>query len=178
MPKSSPPAAISLLDELLGSLPQRGRVHWIGLRPKRGVAPVSVEMAEAAVGTGLTGDRFTGTAESKRQVTLIQLEHLGVIAALLSRAELDPGLLRRNIVVTGINLLALNGAEFRIGNALLQGTGGCHPCSKMEATLGAGGFNAMRGHGGITARVLEPGSIRVGDEVALVRAGRLPAHER
>ena len=98
-------------------------------------------------------------------MTLIQQEHLAVIAACLGQESIDPSLLRRNIVVSGINLLALKDKTFRIGDALLEFSGLCHPCSKMERQLGAGGYNAMRGHGGITARVLEPGLVRLLDTV-------------
>ena len=112
-------------------------------------------------GTGLEGDRFSGRTESPRQVTLIQLEHLAVIAACLGREPIDPALLRRNIVVSGINLLALKDKNFHIGDAVLEFTGACHPCSKMERLLGAGGYNAMRGHGGITARVIDAGVIHL-----------------
>jgi MOSC domain-containing protein YiiM len=76
--------------------------------------------------------------------------------------------LRRNLLISGINLLALKDRPFRIGAVLLEGTGLCHPCSRMEAVLGPGGYNAMRGHGGITARVLESGELHVDD--ALVHA--------
>lgn len=67
--------------------------------------------------------------------------------------------------MSGINLLALHDRRFRIGSALLEGTGLCHPCSRMEEALGQGGYNAMRGHGGITARVLEGGLVQIGDRV-------------
>ncbi len=166
------------LTELLATLPQIGRVEWIGVRPARRVPMQVTEIVEARAGKGLTGDRFSGSPTSKRQVTLIQAEHLEVIARLLRRTDLDPSLVRRNIVVSGINLLALNGAQFRIGAAVFEGTGGCHPCSRMEEALGPGGYNAMRGHGGLTARVIEDGLIRVGDEVRMLRPGGLSNIEK
>jgi MOSC domain-containing protein YiiM len=153
------------LKELLSSVPRAGRVEWIGVRPARREPLIIVDTVEAREGRGLTGDRFAGGASSKRQVTLIQAEHLPVIAQLLGRDRIDPALLRRNIVVSGINLLALNGAQFAIGGAVMEGTGPCHPCSRMEETFGAGGYNAVRGHGGVTARVIAGGVIRVGDAV-------------
>lgn len=153
------------LKELLATLPRDGRVDWIGVRPARLAPMIIVESVEARAGRGLTGDRFSGGPSSKRQVTLIQAEHLAVIGGLLGVPPVEPAVLRRNIVVTGINLLALNGCEFSIGEVVLEGTGPCHPCSRMEESLGEGGYNAMRGHGGITARVVSGGVIRVHDVV-------------
>lgn len=155
------------MDELLRTLPQRGSVQWIGLRPGREQPMISVQEVDVQLGEGLIGDRYKGNAESKRQVTLIQAEHLVAVGSLLDRPPIEPALLRRNIVVSGINLVALHRAHFRIGQVLLEGTGSCHPCSRMEAALGPGGYNAMRGHGGITARVLKPGRVRLGDGVWL-----------
>lgn len=156
------------IRERLAILPQVGRVEWIGLRPAQRAAVVPVAGVAARAGQGLEGDRHRGAG--RRQVTLLQAEHLDVIAALLGRdaGAVHPGQLRRNLLVRGINLLALRQARFRIGTALLEGTGSCDPCSRMEEVLGAGGFNAMRGHGGITARVLEPGFIGIGAEVRFV----------
>ena len=114
---------------------------------------------------GIVGDRFNGKPGSARQVTLIQKEHLLAIGGMLHREEVAPELPRRNIVVAGINLLALKDKSFQIGEAILKYTGLCQPCSKMEETLGPGGYNAVRGHGGITATVLQDGLIRRGDQV-------------
>jgi MOSC domain-containing protein YiiM len=126
---------------------------------------IAVDSVEIKQGKGLDGDRFNGGTDSPRQVTLIQQEHLDVIAACLNRGPIPPSLLRRNIVVSGINLLALKHKAFQIGDAILEFSGLCHPCSKMESRLGAGGYNAMRGHGGITARVCESGLVRLNDTV-------------
>jgi len=165
------------LNDLLATLPQRGIVQWIGVRPERRAPMIEVDAVESRMGAGLVGDHFSGSASSKRHVTLLQWEHLEVIARLLGRDRIDPALLRRNIVVKGINLLALNGARFSIGAALFEGTGPCHPCSRMEEALGAGGYNIMRGHGGITARVISSGVIRLQDETRLQAPGRLSKEE-
>jgi len=123
------------------------------------------ECVETNVEVGLVGDRYAGSS-GKRQVTLIQYEHLAVIASMLNLKEVDPTLLRRNIAVSGINLLALKDKQFTVGDAVLEYTGLCHPCSFMEQTFGAGGYNAVRGHGGLTARVVRSGSIRLSDKVS------------
>ncbi|MHA7924355.1 MAG: MOSC domain-containing protein [Marinobacter sp.] len=153
------------LQTLLDTLPQCGRVEWIGIRPARGEPMQSLDSVAITPGKGLEGDRFKGRETSKRQVTLIQQEHLHAIASCLQREAIAPEVFRRNIVVSGLNLLALKGKQFRIGNVVLEYTGLCHPCSKMETSLGPGGYNAMRGHGGITTRVVEAGDIALGDDV-------------
>lgn len=164
MPKQG---MITGLQHLLDTLPQTGRIDWIGLRPAREAPMRVVNNVIAQPGTGLVGDRYAGRSRGKRQVTLIQSEHIPVIASCGHLSDLTPEALRRNIVVSGINLLALKNRQFYVGNALLEYTGPCDPCSKMERDLGPGAYNAMRGHGGITARVLEEGEIVVGGEVKL-----------
>lgn len=156
------------LQILLGTLPQQGRVDWIGIRPARNEPMLEPERIRLVEDAGLEGDRFKGRPGNPRQVTLIQQEHLAVIAACLHRDTVSPALLRRNIVISGINLLALKGKRFSIGEALLEYSGLCHPCSKMERALGPGGYNAVRGHGGITARVIETGMVGLGDCVTVV----------
>lgn len=161
------------LAELLNRTATPGRVEWIGRRPARRAPMLSVTEVRALTDRGFDGDRSAARASHKRQVTLIQAEHLTVIANLLGRdLAISPNELRRNLVVSGINLAALRTSTFRVGDALLEGTGHCHPCSRMEEALGFGGYNAVRGMGGITARILQGATIHVGDPVTLVSAGR------
>ena len=168
----------SELQRLLATLPQVGRVEWIGLRPGRRMELMTVDRVAAVPGDGLVGDRYQGSGSQRRQVTLIQAEHLDAVGRMLGRDTIDPRLTRRNLVVSGINLLALKGRRFRVGGAVLEMTGACHPCSRMEENLGPGGYNAMRGHGGITARVLTAGEISLGDEVVgLASDEPLPTEE-
>jgi MOSC domain-containing protein YiiM len=154
----------SPLAKLMATLPRAGRVEWIGLRPARDEAMKAVERVQATTEGGLGGDRYKG-GSGKRGVTLIQAEHLPVIAALAQRPDLQAALLRRNVVVSGIPLVALKGRRFRVGDVVLEGTEDCDPCSRMEDALGPGGYNAMRGHGGLCARIIEGGSFGIGDAV-------------
>ena len=158
------PPPESELHRLMTQFPRTGEVRWIGLRPARDVPMREVESAEAVAGKGLRGDRY-GSGSGKRGITLIQAEHLPVIAGLAGIFAIDPATLRRNLVVSGIPLIALKGRRFRIGEVLCEGTAPCDPCSRMELALGAGGYNAMRGHGGLCARILEGGTLRIGDAV-------------
>jgi MOSC domain-containing protein YiiM len=157
------------IAELLRIFPYSGELVWIGLRPARKEPMISVNQVMADRNSGLTGDRFKGRS-GERQVTLIQWEHLAVLDSITGRA-ISAELLRRNLAIKGINLLALKNRTFRIGEACFLGTGLCHPCSRMETVLGAGGYNAMRGHGGITARIISSGLIRIGDRLTVIPDG-------
>jgi len=156
---------MATIKALLDTLPQLGKLEWIGTRPGKGEPMHSQNTAEVSTKTGLVGDRYNGSSGT-RQITLVQAEHLPVVASVTGRDEVLPELLRRNLVVSGINLLALKDKPFHIGSVELVGTGLCHPCSRMETLLGPGGYNAMRGHGGITARVVTDGWIKLEDAVA------------
>lgn len=159
------------LKQLRNTLPQRGQITWLGARPARR-EPMQVSTAlQLTTTAGIVGDRYAGR-QKDRQVTFIQAEHLEIITDLIGTSTsathaIDPAVLRRNVVVRGINLLALIDQTIAIGAARLRVTGRCHPCSRMEQVLGAGGYNAMRGHGGITAQVLTAGVIRIGDQLEL-----------
>jgi MOSC domain-containing protein YiiM len=168
-------AAIGDLKALSLRFPRSGRLDAIVLRPARRAPALHVECARVTADLGIEGDHRAARASSaggKRQITLVQAEHLDVVARLVDRVAIEPVLLRRNLVVSGVNLAAMRtlfpdqplvlhvGAE-----VVLEITGPCEPCSRMEEALGPGGYNAMRGHGGMTARVLAGGVLRTGDPV-------------
>ena len=161
----------SSLARLIETPVRPGVVAWIGARPARREAMRAEPVALLAAGRGLVGDRYAN-AGGARQLTLIEAESLAAIASHLGRERVSGEDVRRNVVVRGINLLALKGRRFRIGSALLEASGECHPCSRMEEILGAGGYNAMRGLGGITARVIEGAPIRIGDAVVALVEGQ------
>ena len=179
------------LRAMTARMAQPGRLEAILLRPQRGVAARAVTQALAVAMHGLEGDRAARARHEgadvraeggKRQVTLLQSEHLPVIASLLAGAPVRADALRRNLVVSGINLLAAKALFkdqpmwLRIGaEVVLEVTGPCEPCSRMEQLLGTGGYNAMRGHGGVTARILRGGVLRVGDAVTC-SPGEAPGH--
>jgi MOSC domain-containing protein YiiM len=156
----------SPLARLLNAPMRAGVLVWIGLRPARREPLVEVPSATLVPGDGLVGDHYRGR-QGSRQVTLIGVEDLAAIASYIGRDQVSPQELRRNLLVSGLNLAALKNRRFRIGTALLAYSGECHPCSRMEEILGIGGYNVVRGRGGITARVLAGGEIAVGDAIAV-----------
>lgn len=151
-----------------------GRVEAIVVRGAPRDPARTLSATQALAGIGLADDRLGKKGESElstRQVTLVQAEHLPVIAQLAQLsgvAAVDPVRLRRNLVVSGINLLALRNARVQVGDAVLEIVGPCAPCSRMETEVGPGAYAAMRGHGGMTARVITSGAISVGDVVRVV----------
>lgn len=155
------------MGKMMNTMPQIGKVTWLSIRPKKRANLQIVEEVNVTIEEGLEGDHY-GKKGGKRQVTLIQAEHLDAVGSILGK-DISPDLLRRNIVVKGINLLALKDQQFQIGTCILETTGLCHPCSRMEQNLGAGGYNAMRGHGGITAKVIKDGRIQIDDKVQFLK---------
>ena len=95
------------IKSFINNLPQVGSLTWIGIRPVRKEPLKSLETVGVSVEAGLEGDHFASKFSKKRQVTLIQEEHLSGVASMLVMEKVDPALTRRNLVIQGINLFAL-----------------------------------------------------------------------
>lgn len=150
--------------------PVSGEILWIGVRPARR-APVRVlDSVEALANRGLDGDRAIVRTNRVRQVTLIAQETLEDAGRRLGLGDIDPALVRRNLVTRGLDLESARRRHLRIGNVLLRVTGPCDPCARMEDALGEGGWDALRDRGGLTAVVVTGGLIRRGDAVRIVDA--------
>lgn len=145
--------------------PRHGKIEWIGIRGPSDEQITSVCSAELVRDLGIVGDKECSNPGSNRQVTLVQHEYFAVIASFLGGKSVTPYHLRRNIVVSGLNLAVLSGYRVGINEVVIQVTGNCAPCAKLERTLGYGGYNAVCNHGGVTAVVLKGGKIGTGDEV-------------
>lgn len=156
-----------LKTELLNRRKFVGRVEWLGLATERRGEISTPNSVKVITDQGIEGEHHV--RRPQRQVTIIQQEYLPVIAALMGADSISPTQLRRNIVVSGINLASLQQCEFKIGTVTLKGTGDCAPCVLMESTVGIGGYEAMISHGGITTVVVEGGNIAIGDAVESVR---------
>ena len=147
---------------------------WIGVRPARDLAMIAVDVAEVRLQRGLVGDRYgkvvprSGINRGKRELSLISAEAIATLAARLGVANACDlySKTRRNLVVAGVALDALIGRRFFVGEIELEATGACEPCVRMNLAFGPGGFAAMHGLGGLTARVIQPGLLRVGDALA------------
>ncbi len=176
--------ADNTLRDLITRIATEGRVEAMVIRAQKDQPAQFANEVKAEPGRGLIGDRRalnsrTDLTSRKRELSLIQAEHLPLIARWCGMPSIEATRLRRNLVISGVNLLAMKSPfkdvrmEWQIGNeVIIQVTGPCDPCSKMEAELGAGGYNAMRGHGGMTAMVTVGGIIRVGDAVKLANIHR------
>jgi len=151
----------------------QGSVVSIHITPAAGQPMESVPEARAVAGRGLEGDRYSlGTGyysdkpgEGGRELTLIETETIEALPALgvkLSAAES-----RRNIATAGVPLNHLVGREFRVGAVRLRGTRLCEPCRYLDGLTQVGAMAALIHRGGLRAKILNDGLIRVGDTITL-----------
>lgn len=144
------------------------RVHSIHVAPGRRlpVTPVGSVVAEA--GKGLVGDRYHGTRH--RHVTVQSLASLEEAAAAFG-SPIDPAMTRRNLTLTDGEVPREPGARLRIGHVLLEVVRVAAPCKLLDDGIGRGAQEALRRRAGSVCRVLESGTIRVGDEVRISAEG-------
>jgi MOSC domain-containing protein YiiM len=153
-----------------------GTVRAIHVAPEQGAPVESRESVTAEAGAGLRGDRYfdaEGTFASRdgSDLTLIEQEALDAVEADYDIA-LEPGVHRRNVTTEGIALNHLVGERFRVGEAVCVGTELCEPCSYLERHLEREGIREALVHrGGLRARILEGGTVAVGDTVAALATG-------
>lgn len=140
------------------------RLIWIGLRPGRRAVVDERHSAVAEVGSGLVGDHATQGRHSHRQLTLITTTDLEALERNLGR-KVEPTELRRNLLLEGLLPSWKKGLQYRLGDVLLEVTGPCEPCGRMREVLGQNGYLAMRGHGGVTARILRGGLVQLGQSL-------------
>ena len=133
----------------------------------------SVERASALAGRGLDGDRyaakagtFTPASDTARgyDLTLIEAEVLDQLS-LPGGVALDYVDARRNVVTRGVDLNALVGQRFRIGDVECLGQRLCEPCSHLERLTGKGVLRALIHRGGLRADILSDGEIEIGSTI-------------
>jgi MOSC domain-containing protein YiiM len=133
-----------------------------------------VEKIECIAGRGIRGDRFYDYRDDyKGQITFFSLEVFERLAAHFGLTDKSPGALRRNVIVSGINLNDLIGEEFSIQDVRLRGTAHCKPCYWMDQAVAPGAEDFLRGNGGLRAQILTDGVISVGDARLVLTAPRL-----
>ena len=144
----------------------------INISSEHEVLPHAIDRVRAIPGRGLEGDRnfFTGEGtqpEPDRELTLIATEALDALAA-EHDIELTAAESRRNVATRGIDLNALEGRRFRVGDVECQGIELCEPCRHLEGLTKRGVLRGLVHRGGLRAAILSEGEIAVGDEVAPV----------
>jgi MOSC domain-containing protein YiiM len=154
---------------------QHGVLEGIFVAPHVEGTPEPRPAAQVEVGAGLVGDRHHqpgAPPDRARALTLFAaetFEHLARVGL-----DLAPGESRRQLLVRGVDLTRLQGRRLRVGEVVLEGTGPCRPCAHLEAMTRPGVLAALEGRGGLTARVVKGGLLRVGDAVVELPGAEAP----
>ena len=144
---------------------ERGRVEGIFIAGQKKQLPAPVERVRAVAGRGLEGNRhFYEQAPPGRALTLIAAEALADGAA-SSGVQLGADESRRNVLTSGIDLNALVGERFRVGDVECVGVELCEPCTTLEGLTRPGVIKAYVHRAGLNADILTDGEIAVGDAV-------------
>jgi MOSC domain-containing protein YiiM len=141
-----------------------GRVEAIFISAKKGDHPHAVESAAAVAGKGLEGNRYFDTGRPEQELTLIEAEQLEYALA-EHGLEIDAAASGRNILTRGVDLNALVGKRFRVGETQCRGIELCEPCTTFQKRTVQGALKAMVHRAGLNAEILVGGKVRPGDSV-------------
>lgn len=126
-----------------------------------------VETVECAAGAGLVGDRYYNHKEDyKGQITFFDWAVYERIQKDFNCPDLDPALFRRNVLTAGVDLNTLIGQRFEIQGVEFEGSEECRPCHWMDKAVNPGVHEALKGFGGLRARILTDGSLRLTTKTA------------
>jgi len=134
-----------------------------------GTAPaIGVPEVECVAGRGLVGDRFFDyKPDYKGQATFLSVETIAALREEFGLPEIDPSVFRRNLIVEGADLNALIGKDFEVQGVVFSGTQEAAPCYWMDQALCPGTEEALRGRGGLRARILRGGRLRAESAAAI-----------
>ena len=125
---------------------------------------LAVEQIECVAGHGIRGDRFFDYRDDyKGQITFFSAEVFAELSRAFRLTDKSAGLLRRNVIVSGIDLNDLIGLDFEVQGVPFRGTAHCKPCYWMNTAVGPGAEDFLAGRGGLRAKILADGLIAVGD---------------
>ena len=144
-----------------------GRVEGIFISSEHGELPRAVESARAIAGKGLEGNRYFDEGKPESELTLISAEALEALRA-EHGIELEAAASRRNVLTRGIDLNALVGKRFRVGDVECRGVELCEPCLDLESMTQPGIIKGLVHRGGLNAEILSDGKLRPGDSVTAV----------
>ncbi len=122
-----------------------------------------VERIECVAGHGIRGDRFYDYRDNyKGQITFFAREVFEQLRAKFPQVDKDAGVLRRNVLVSGVDLNALIGKEFELQGVRFRGSAHCKPCYWLDTAFAPGAEAALAGNGGLRAQILTSGSLTTG----------------
>jgi len=120
-----------------------------------------VTEAECVAGKGITGDRFFDyKPDYKGQITFFSQEVYEDLCLLFNLVKVPPSVFRRNVIVEGVDLNELIGKEFEVQGIRFLGTVEATPCYWMNGAVAEGAEEAMKGRGGLRAKILTSGTLR------------------
>ncbi len=124
---------------------------------------LAVPEVECVAGRGLRGDRFFDfKPDYKGQVTFFAGEIYDELCVALDVCDREPSAFRRNVITRGVDLNALIGVEFEVQGVRFLGSAECSPCYWMDRAFAPGAEAALKGRGGLRAKILSDGVLRVG----------------